>query len=111
MPRQNPAAAGGRMPGWAPFWRVPLSKPHTLPKSGAASWASARTASFAISIAFNFLGIALIVYVLVKSKVPQAFRERTAAIQKGIKEAQAASADAARRLSDIEARLARSIPR
>lgn len=63
--------------------------------------------SFAISIAFNFLGIALIVYVLVKSKVPQAFRERTAAIQKGIKEAQAASADAARRLRDIEARLAR----
>ena len=63
--------------------------------------------SFAISIAFNFLGIALICYVLVKSKVPQAFRERTASIQKSIKEAQAASADAARRLSDIEARLAK----
>ncbi len=63
--------------------------------------------SFAISIAFNFAGIALIVYVLVKSKLPQAFRERTASIQRGIKEAQAASADAARRLSDIEARLAK----
>ncbi|MGB8890350.1 MAG: ATP synthase F0 subunit B [Candidatus Korobacteraceae bacterium] len=63
--------------------------------------------SFAISIAFNFAGIALVFYVLVKGKVPQAFRERTASIQRGIKEAQAASADAARRLRDIEARLAK----
>lgn len=35
------------------------------------------------------------------------FRDRTAAIQKGIREAQAASAEAARRLSDIEVRLAK----
>jgi F-type H+-transporting ATPase subunit b len=47
----------------------------------------------------------MICYVLLKSKVPQAFRERTLSIQKGIREAQAASADAARRLTDIEARL------
>lgn len=53
----------------------------------------------------NFLLVALFIYLLFKSKLPQALRDRTAAIQKGIKEAQAASADAARRLSEIEARL------
>jgi F-type H+-transporting ATPase subunit b len=62
-------------------------------------------ASFTLSVGFNFLALFVLCYVLIKSKVPQAFRERTAAIQKGIKEAQAASADAARRLSDIETRL------
>jgi F-type H+-transporting ATPase subunit b len=63
--------------------------------------------SFAISIGLNFAGIAAFVWVLLKSRLPQAFRERTAAIQKGIREAQAASADANRRLSDIEARLSK----
>lgn len=63
--------------------------------------------SFGISLFLNFAGVAFVCYVLMKSKLPQAFRERTAAIQKSIKEAQAASADATRRLSDIEARLAR----
>jgi F-type H+-transporting ATPase subunit b len=58
-----------------------------------------------LSVGFNFLALFILSYVLIKSKVPQAFRERTAAIQKGIKDAQEASADAARRLSDIEARL------
>ena len=63
--------------------------------------------SFAISLALNFAGIALFVYLLVRSKLPQAFRDRTAAIKKGIQEAQAASADATRRLTDIEVRLSR----
>jgi F-type H+-transporting ATPase subunit b len=62
-------------------------------------------ASFSLSVGFNFLALFMICYVLLKSKVPQAFRERTLSIQKGIREAQAASADAARRLTDIEARL------
>jgi F-type H+-transporting ATPase subunit b len=61
--------------------------------------------SFWLSILLNFGGVAAVVYVLLKSRLPQAFRERTAAIQKGIKEAQAASAEAGRRLSDIESRL------
>jgi F-type H+-transporting ATPase subunit b len=64
-------------------------------------------ASFAISVGFNFLSIAVLFYFVLRSKLPQAFRERTAAIQKGIREAQAASADASRRLSEIEARLAK----
>lgn len=66
-----------------------------------------RGMSYAISVGVNFAGLALFFYVLIKSKVPQTFRERTAAIQRGIKEAQAASAEASRRLSDIEARLSR----
>ena len=63
--------------------------------------------SFLISIVLNFLGVFAIFYFLFKSKLPQAFRDRTAAIQKGIKDAEAASADAAHRLSDIESRLAK----
>lgn len=63
--------------------------------------------SFWLSILLNFGGVAAVVYVILKSKLPQAFRDRTVAIQKGIKEAQAASADAARRLGDIESRLSK----
>lgn len=64
-------------------------------------------ASFSVSIGFNFFALFLFFYVLMKSKVPQAFRERTAAIQKGIRDAQAASAEATQRLTNIEARLAK----
>jgi len=63
--------------------------------------------SFLLSILLNFGGVAAVIYVLLKSKLPQAFRDRTVAIQKGIKEAQAASADASRRLGDIESRLSK----
>jgi F-type H+-transporting ATPase subunit b len=55
----------------------------------------------------NFVLVVLFFYFLFRSSIPQMFRDRTQAIQKGIREAQAASAEAARRLSDIEARLAR----
>ncbi len=79
---------------------------HTAEKWGRTLGLGPR-ASFLVSIALNFGGLALIIYMLTKSKLPQAFRERTASIQKGIKEAQAASADAARRLGDIEARLSK----
>jgi F-type H+-transporting ATPase subunit b len=64
-------------------------------------------ASFSVSIGFNFLALFIFCYVLMKSKVPQAFRERTLAIQKGIRDAQEASAEATKRLTDIEARLAK----
>ena len=63
--------------------------------------------SFLISILLNFAGVFGVIFVLAKSKLPQAFRERTAAIQKGIKDAEAASADASRRLADIESRLSK----
>jgi F-type H+-transporting ATPase subunit b len=61
--------------------------------------------SFGISVALNFLGIIVFFWLITKSALPQMFRERTAAIQKGIRDAQAASADASRRLTEIEARL------
>lgn len=64
-------------------------------------------ASYLVFWFLNFVLVILFFVLLFRSSVPQMFRDRTAAIQKGIREAQAASADAARRLSDIEARLAR----
>ncbi len=64
-------------------------------------------AMYWLSMVVNFGLLVLFFYMLLRSKLPQAFRDRTAAIHKGIKEAQAASADAARRLSDIETRLAK----
>ena len=63
--------------------------------------------AYLLSILINFGILIAFFWVLLKGKIPQMFRDRTAAIQKGIKEAQAASADAARRLQDIEARLAK----
>jgi F-type H+-transporting ATPase subunit b len=58
-----------------------------------------------ISYVTNFILLILFFYFFFRSNLPQAFRDRTAAIQKGIKEAQMASAEAARRLSEIETRL------
>jgi F-type H+-transporting ATPase subunit b len=58
-----------------------------------------------VSLVVNFGLLGLFFWYLFRSKLPQAFRDRTATIQKGIKDAQAASADASRRLSEIEKRL------
>ena len=63
-------------------------------------------ASYLLSWTINFLLVVLLFAYLLRS-APKMFRDRTSAIQKGIRDAQAASADAAKRLSDIEARLAR----
>jgi F-type H+-transporting ATPase subunit b len=60
-----------------------------------------------VSMAANFIFLALFFWMLLRSKLPQVFRERTASIQKSLKEAQAASAEASRRLGDIEARLSK----
>ena len=60
-----------------------------------------------VSLAINFIVLALFFWMLLKSKLPQMFRDRTNTIQKALKEAQAASAEAAARLSAIEARLAK----
>jgi len=63
--------------------------------------------SFLISLFLNFAGVFAFFFILLKSRLPQAFRERTAAIRKGIKDAETASADASRRLTDIESRLSK----
>ena len=64
-------------------------------------------ASYLVYWFLNFVLVVLFFVLLFRSSVPQMFRDRTQAIHKGIREAQAASAEAARRLSDIETRLAK----
>ncbi len=64
-------------------------------------------ASYLVYWFLNFVLVVLFFVFLLSSSVPKMFRDRSVAIQKGIREAQAASAEAARRLSDIEARLAK----
>lgn len=60
-----------------------------------------------VSMFANFAILALFFWMLLKSRLPQMFRDRTSAIQKALQEARAASAEASRRLGDIEARLAK----
>ncbi len=60
-----------------------------------------------VFVSLNFAIIALLLVLLMKSKLPAAFRARTESIQEGIAEARKASEEAQRRLSDIESRLAR----
>ncbi len=61
------------------------------------------------SVAFilNFAIVALLIALLLKKNLPATFRARTESIRKGIDEAQRASADANRRLADVETRLSR----
>ena len=63
--------------------------------------------AYVLSLIINFGILVVFFWVLLRTKIPQMFRDRTNLIRKGIQEAQAASADAARRLKDIEARLAK----
>jgi len=60
-----------------------------------------------VSLLINFAILAVFFWMLLKSKLPQMFRERSSAIQKALKEAHDASADASRRLADIETRLSK----
>ena len=55
----------------------------------------------------NFLIIVFLVYWFARKSVPAALRSRTEAIQRGLEEGRAASADANRRLAEIEARLSK----
>jgi len=60
-----------------------------------------------VSLVINFVLLALFFWMLLRAKLPQMFRDRTTAIQKALKEAQATSQEASRRLAEIEARLSR----
>jgi len=64
-------------------------------------------AAYWFSIVLNFVVIALLIFLLLKAKVPALFRDRTAAVQRQIEEARRASEEARRRLTEIEKRLAR----
>jgi F-type H+-transporting ATPase subunit b len=60
-----------------------------------------------VSLVVNFAILAGFFWMLLKSRLPQMFRDRTTAIQKALKEAHDASADASHRLADIETRLSK----
>jgi F-type H+-transporting ATPase subunit b len=58
-----------------------------------------------LSVLTNFVVIALVIVWAGRKYLPGIFRDRTAAIQKAMQEAQKASEEARRRLADIESRL------
>jgi F-type H+-transporting ATPase subunit b len=58
-----------------------------------------------LSVVLNFLAIAAVIIWAGRKYLPGIFRDRSAAIQKAMQEAQMASEDARRRLADIESRL------
>jgi F-type H+-transporting ATPase subunit b len=60
-----------------------------------------------LAIALNFAVIAAAVIWFIRSKLPGMFRIRSESIRKTMEEAQRASADAGRRLTEIEGRLAK----
>lgn len=64
-------------------------------------------AAYWVFVSLNFAIIALLLVLLMKSKLPAAFRARTESIREGIAEARKASEEAQRRLGEIESRLAK----
>jgi len=60
-----------------------------------------------LAVVLNFAVVSIAIFWFSKKFLPGMFRDRTAAIQKAIEEARKASADANRRLSEIEARLSK----
>jgi F-type H+-transporting ATPase subunit b len=64
-------------------------------------------AAYWVSVVLNFVIVAVVLVVFLKSPMASFFRERTVGIQKSLEEARRASEEAGRRLSEIEARLAK----
>jgi F-type H+-transporting ATPase subunit b len=80
--------------------------------SPAVQWVSSVTGlsierSYQLCVALNFAIVAVILFWALKKNLPVAFRKRTELIQGAMEEARKASAEANRRLSDIEARLSK----
>jgi F-type H+-transporting ATPase subunit b len=63
--------------------------------------------AYRLCVALNFAIIAGVIVWLSKKHLPDAFRNRTASIQKAMEEARKTSEEANRRLGDIESRLSR----
>jgi F-type H+-transporting ATPase subunit b len=83
-----------------------------LKKSAAVSFVARVTGmslehAYWLCMVLNFAVIAGVIVWFSRTKLPGVFRNRTASIQKAMEEARKASEDANRRLSEIEARLAR----
>jgi F-type H+-transporting ATPase subunit b len=87
--------------------------PHAQFKESASVKAIAKATGLSVtqaywaSVVLNFAIIAGLFYLLLRTRLPQSFRERTRAIQQNIEESRKASEEANRRLSDIEGRLPR----
>lgn len=84
----------------------------TFRESPSVKWLSKVTgiplkSAYWVFIALNFIILAFLIYLVSKSRVPAMFRSRTEVIRKSLDEAQRSSADANRRLTNIEARLSR----
>lgn len=65
------------------------------------------SAAYWASVVLNFVIVAAMLVVFLKSPMATFFRERTVGIRKSLEEARQSSAEASRRLSEIEARLAK----
>ncbi|HEY6373399.1 MAG TPA: ATP synthase F0 subunit B [Candidatus Sulfotelmatobacter sp.] len=79
-------------------------------QSASVQWISKHTGlnlqrSYWLSVVLNFVVIAVVIVWAARKFLPGMFRDRSAAIQKAMQEAQMASEDARRRLADIESRL------
>ena len=61
--------------------------------------------AYGLSIVLNFFTIVAVVVLLLRSKLPALFRNRTRVIRQSLDEARKASAEAQQRLSDTESRL------
>jgi F-type H+-transporting ATPase subunit b len=61
--------------------------------------------SYWLSVVLNFVAIAAVILWAARKYLPGMFRDRSAAIQKAMQEAQMAGQDARRRLAEIESRL------
>jgi len=64
-------------------------------------------AAYWVFVVLNFVIVALLLVLLMRSRLPAAFRARTENIREGIAEAHKASEEAQRRLGEIESRLAK----
>lgn len=60
-----------------------------------------------VAITINFLIVAFVIFWFARKSVPAALRSRAESIQRALEEGRAASADANRRLAEIEARLSK----
>jgi F-type H+-transporting ATPase subunit b len=79
-------------------------------QSPSVQWISRHTGlnlqqSYWLSVVLNFVVIAVVIVWAGRKLLPGMFRDRTAAIQKAMQEAQQASEEAGRRLAEIESRL------
>jgi len=79
-------------------------------QSASVMWISRKTGlnlrnAYWLSVFVNFLVIALAIYWASRKFLPGIFRDRTAAIQKAMRDAQKASEEARQKLAEIESRL------